>query len=302
MQPYGTRIGGWLLGLVDTIAGGGDFTPDGRQAFVIRSPWGIGLMRVQDGVFQNLMLVPHGTDFGSGWIFSNEDAVLGTFPMTYGQDRILLRNSNGVASVYFDSWNGFRPRVAARLNDGQRFSGAWWFNRNDVIVTMGGDINNDGYGEFVIRSAWGIGVIDASLAVVAMQPFGARAPGGWLLGVNDQIVGFAGVAGGQSLVIQSPWGLGFLGPQGGSFVTRYLVPYGVRFPGGWLFGRRDRIAAIGNIDAAHAGEELVIRSAWGFGVLRFDTGSWQLLTHGLWPYGTNFGGWTLARTDFIPAR
>jgi V8-like Glu-specific endopeptidase len=303
LYPYGTRIGGWLLGANDRIVGAGDFTSDGRQAWVVQSPWGIGLMRLNGSSFENLSLFSYGTALTGGWILSADDVVQGSVPMTYGQDRILIRNSNAIATLYFDSTNGYKPRVAALMNHGGRFPGGWLYNKNDVVVTVGGDTNNDGYGEFIIRSAWGYGVVDASMQTIALQAFGTRAPGGWLLGSDDQILGFtsAGGSSGQGVAVQSAWGVGFLRPASGGFTTAYLAPYGTRFEGGWLLGRRDRVAAMGHVVSSFQ-DEILIRSGWGFGVLRWDQGSSTLKTHGLWPYATTIGSHTLSSSSSIPAR
>jgi hypothetical protein len=303
MAPNGSRIGEWLLGAGDTLTVAGRFTTDGSESILIRSPWGMGLIGVTRQGFVNRMLVPHGRRFAGGWLFGADDVILGSLPMTYGIDRVLIRSAWGIGTLYFDT-RSLQPVTAALVPYGSRMSESWLLGANDVVVTSGGDMNADGYGEFILRSAWGFGVIDAALNVVAMQQFGTRAPGGWLLSADNQIVGFgpAGTNGGYSLVVQSPWGLGFLTAHGGQFATSHLVPYGTRLAGGWLLGRRDRISAIGDLENSNgAVEELLIRSPWGLGVLKFDSGN-VLASPALWPYGTSSGSLNLDANLAIPAR
>jgi V8-like Glu-specific endopeptidase len=303
MVPNGTRVGGWILASTDSIVGGGDFQTNGRDGIIIRSGWGMGLLTVDRGGFRNPMLVPHGTRFAGGWNFDVDDAILGVLPMTYGVDRLLIRSNFGTGVLYLDTTT-LMPTTAALVTYGNRFPGGWLHSAQDVIVSVGGDMNGDGYSEFAIRSAWGFGVIDASLKGVALQGFGTRA-GGWVLATDNQIVGFGPARGngGYGLIVQSHWGIGMLAAHNGAFTSTAMVPYGTRLAGGWLLSRRDRISAIGNLDNSNgAVEEMLIRSPWGVGVVKLDQASSAMTSPVLFPYGTAVGRLALNADTMIPAR
>ncbi|MGZ8361873.1 MAG: S8 family serine peptidase, partial [Allosphingosinicella sp.] len=73
LAPNGTRFGGWLLNTADNRFGPvGDFDGDGKLEILVRSPWGIGIMKLGTGTFTMLMMAPNGTRFG-GWLLNTAD-------------------------------------------------------------------------------------------------------------------------------------------------------------------------------------------------------------------------------------
>src|SRR5258706_1087739 len=74
--PYGTRIGGWLLGHEDKIRGTGHAPSGSGDAFFITSAWGMGVLRVDAGsTGAALAMVPTGTTFGH-WTLDASDPAL----------------------------------------------------------------------------------------------------------------------------------------------------------------------------------------------------------------------------------
>jgi hypothetical protein len=71
----GDRAGGWLLNTADNRFGPvGDLDGDGRAEVVIRSPWGLGIIGLQDAVFRCPTLHAYGTRLGD-WILERNDRV-----------------------------------------------------------------------------------------------------------------------------------------------------------------------------------------------------------------------------------
>ena len=100
----------------------------------------------------------------------------------------------------------------------------------------------------------------SDLVRVASLANGQRA-GGWLLNTADNTFGPAADFDGNGkaeMVVQSPWGIGFLGVEGGTFRCLGLQPYGTRI-GDWYLERGDRIVALGNFAGSSGRAEALIK-------------------------------------------
>ena len=105
MAPNGTRFGGWLLNTADNAFGPvGDFDGDGRKEILVRSPWGIGLLKLKQagaGLHVSpLMMAPNGTRFG-GWLLNTADnqfGPVGDFDGD-GRDEILVTSPWGIGDA-----------------------------------------------------------------------------------------------------------------------------------------------------------------------------------------------------------
>jgi hypothetical protein len=75
MQPNGTRFGGWLLNTVDNRFGTPGKFSGGTQADIfVKSPWGIGILKMSGNTMAAPMMQPNGTRFG-GWLLNTVDNV-----------------------------------------------------------------------------------------------------------------------------------------------------------------------------------------------------------------------------------
>ncbi|WP_199554563.1 S8 family serine peptidase [Sandaracinobacteroides hominis] len=301
LAPNGTRFGGWLLNTADNSFGPvGDFDGDRRPEMLIRSPWGIGILKlVPSGAgftFQPLMMAPNGTRFG-GWLLNTADNVFGPVGDFDGdgRDEMLITSPWGI---------GMLKLVGGTLNavmmapNGTRFGG-WLLNTADNWLGPAGDIDGDGRDEFVIESPWGLGIQKLSggtLTPLMMAPNGTRF-GGWLLNSFDNRIHAAADLDGDGraeLFLSSPWGVGVLEWNGTGLACPMLAPNGTRF-GGWLLNTADN--QFRNFQDITGGgrANIFVESPWGVGVWNFTGTTFTVPM--MAPNGTRFGGWLLNTAD-----
>ena len=73
LKPNGTRFGGWLLNTADNqFRSFQNMTGAGRADILVESPWGIGLMTLQNASFAVPVMAPNGTRFGN-WLLNTHD-------------------------------------------------------------------------------------------------------------------------------------------------------------------------------------------------------------------------------------
>jgi len=181
--------------------------------------------------------------------------------------------------------------------------GGWHYGRTNMIRATG-DFNGDRRADFVVTSAWGLGLLThggSFWRALAVQPNGARL-GGWNLNAGgDRILGVGDFNGDakDDLVVTSGWGIGVLRHSGASLTHLMMAPTGTRF-GGWNFNVvSDKLHGVGDFNG-DGKADLLITSGWGIGVL---TLSGSTLTHvTMAPSGTRFGDWNYnAASDVIRA-
>ena len=302
LAPNGTRFGGWLLNTADNLFGPvGNFDGDRRKEILVRSPWGIGLLKLMDNppsihTFQPLMMAPNGTRFG-GWLLNTADnhfGPVGDFDGD-GKDEILITSPWGLGMLEL-SGNTLDAVMMAR--NGTRFGG-WLLNTADNWLGPVGDFDGDGRDEFVIASPWGLGLLKLSgnsLTPLSMSPNGTRF-GEWLLNTFDNRIWAAADLNGDDrdeLLITSPWGIGVLALSAGAIDSVMLAPNGTRF-GGWLLNTRDNQFR-GFQDMTGAGRAgILVESPWGIGIMTLQGTSFQVPV--MEPNGTRLGRWLLNTHD-----
>lgn len=243
MQPNGTRFGGWLLSTTDNRFGpAADFDGDGRTEIFVKSPWGIGILKLSDSTLTAPMMQPNGTRFG-GWLLNTADNNFSPSGDYDGDGRaeILVSSPWGIGIL---KQVGTTMAAQFMAPNGTRFGG-WLLNTSDNDFGSSADYDGDGRLEIFVKSRWGIGILKLSgsaLTAPMMQPNGTRL-GGWLLNTMDNRFGSVGKYVGDpmgNIFVTSPWGVGILQLAGSTMTAPMMQPNGTRF-GGWLLNTADNV-------------------------------------------------------------
>jgi hypothetical protein len=298
LKPNGTRFDGWLLNTGDNRFGPvGDFDGDGRDEWLVISPWGLGVLEQRGDTFGCLALQPNGTNLG-GWVLDtavDRFGPVGDFDGD-GRDEFLVAGPGGLAMLRL---SGGTFTTVANVASGTRI-GDWLLNPDDNFFWPAADYLDNGRDNLLVTSPWGIGILTlegGTLTSRAMTPNGTRI-GGWLLNTLDNRfapVGDLDGDGRPELLVVSPWGIGVLEISAGTWHNPWLAANGTRFDG-WLLNTADNyIDVVADIDG-DGRDEIVLTSPWGIGVLQFRGDTMRGLM--LAANGTRFaGGWLLNTAD-----
>jgi hypothetical protein len=176
--------------------------------------------------------------------------------------------------------------------------GGWNLNYLDSMPPLIGDFDGDTYDDFVLRSAWGVGMIgnDTSdnLRALAMGAYGTW--GSWTLSASDRLVAVAklGTENHASVIVQGASGLGVMRPAPGGFAIDTFA--NGSFIGGWGLSANDKVVAAGNLGSG-VGDAFIIASPWGLGIFDRQAGSTSLRNVAMWANTTMVGAFTLDTTD-----
>ena len=209
-KKNGTRFGGWNYQSKDnTIEGTGDFNNDGRDDIVIRSDWGIGILTMSGSDLRTLMIKPRDTWFGEWrWDASvnrGRDTVEGVADFTGNGRADLLVSSRWGIGVLTLSGSSLTSVVAKK--NGTRFGGWNYQSKSNDIVAVG-PVDTDQKADIVIRSNWGMGVLEVSSSTLRSLDMTSHGKlfGSWLSEEKDRVISVAQFAPGSSgeILIQSP--------------------------------------------------------------------------------------------------
>jgi hypothetical protein len=297
LKPNGTRFGDWLLNTADNWFGpAGDFDGDGKTEILVRSPWGIALLKLTGDTFTTTLIASNGTRFG-GWLLNTTDnhfGPVGDFDGD-GKAEMLVHSPWGLGMLEL-SGTSFDALMMA--SNGTHFGG-WLLNTADNWFGPVGDLDGDGESEVMVSSPWGVGMLKLSgnsLSAPMMASNGTRF-GGWLLNTFDNRIWTAADFNGDGtdeLLISSPWGIGVLERTGGTMNSIMLAPNQTRF-GGWLLNTADNQFRCFQDLSGNGRVNIVVESPWGIGI--FELSGTTLNVPMMAPNGTRFGGWLLNTSD-----
>jgi hypothetical protein len=295
LAPTGTSFGGWHYNSVDDqVVAIADFNRDGKADLLITGPQGIGILTYDGVSLTSLMVAPTETWFG-GWRFqSGANRIVGTADFSGdGRQDIVITSGWGIGILTYDGSSLTSLMVAPN----ETWFGGWRFQSSRNSIEGFGDFNADGKEDILIRSAWGMGILtlhDATLTSLMVAPHGTKF-GRWTFNAKtDRIAGIGRFGRGlaDEILIISDSGLAILGREtwdASQLTTVATASNGTRL-GGWLLDTRaNSIFGIGYVNDSFFRDAIMIRSAWGIGMLTLDGST--LTTSMLAPNGTRFGGW-----------
>ena len=307
-------MGGWRLGKYDTFEGVGDFNGDGIDEFIIRSNWGIGIIKKYGSTFTSIVAKPKNTWFGSWrWnasVNSGNDVIHGTGDFNNdGKDEIVVTSSWGFGILRLNGSS--LTSVVAKPND--TWFGSWRWNASvnsgkDIIRGIG-DFNNDGKADVLVTSSWGIGILKqygSSMTSIIAKPndtwFGSWRYNAKVNSGKDIFLGIGDFNGNNKdeILLKSSWGIGILElvnyRSGTTLKSIVAKPNGTWF-GGWNFSSSTiSVKGIGDFDG-DGDDDMIFRSNWGLGLLQ-KWGS-SLKTIDLDSYSSLFGSWVLTKNDQV---
>jgi hypothetical protein len=138
MAPNGTRFGGWLLNTTDNQIGpAADLDADRRAELLIRSPWGIGVLKLSGTTFTVPMMAPNGTRFG-GWLLNTADNNFDVVRDLDGDRRadVIVTSPWGIGVLQLSGSTFTVPTMAP---NGTRFGG-WLLNTADNRIGVGSEM------------------------------------------------------------------------------------------------------------------------------------------------------------------
>lgn len=185
IKRNGTRFGGWLLNTRDNRFGPvGDFDGDGIDEIMVRSPWGIGILKLRGNTFSAMAMKPNGTRF-NGWLLNTNDNRFWAAADFDGDevDEVFISSPWGIGIL---ERNGNTFRCTTKKPNGTRFNG-WLLNTNDNHFKGFADMSGNGHADILVTSPWGLGILTqngTSFSASVVEPNGSRF-GGWLLSTTD---------------------------------------------------------------------------------------------------------------------
>jgi hypothetical protein len=299
LHPNGTRFGGWRLNTEDNRFGPvGDFDGDGKDEVMVSSPWGIGVFEFNGTTFTVPVMAPNGTRF-DGWLLNTADnrfGPVGDFDGD-GKDEVMVSSPWGIGVFNIDGGTISTPALKP---NGTRFDG-WLLNTADNRFGPVGDFDGDSKDDIVVRSPWGIGLLNLSgstFAGLMLKPNGTDF-GGWLLDTASNGNWAAGNFAHNSrddLFCSGLSGIAILNfdKPSKTFKATVVANNGSRF-GGWLLSTQDNHFSGFHDITGDNRADIVVSSPWGIGVLSQSGNTFSLPISAR--NGTRFGGWLLNTLD-----
>jgi hypothetical protein len=307
-----------------------NLTGDGRADVVVTSPWGLGMLAVENGTFVERMIAQNGTRFGQ-WLLNTSDnnvvlradidgdgvgELLMSSPWGIGwlkmiegklQSVAMCQNGHRIGEWVVDTTNNSYRHAGNFTGDGTdevlapngtRF-GAWLLNTADNSFPVLADLDGDGRQELVVTSPWGLGVLKldgTQLKSIVMVPNGTSL-GAWTLDTSKDRVELGADFNGDGraeLLLRNDTGMAILRLDGDSLRTVAAAVTEQKI-GDWHFdATRDRLGVAGDFDG-DGQVEILVAGVAGIALLTPVNGAFHCKMYA--PNGSLFGGWLLNTRD-----
>jgi hypothetical protein len=303
IHPNKAWIDGWnFITNYNTIHAIGDIDGDRRAEFIIRSDWGIGVLKHDGTTWRQITASPNDTWFG-GWRYTSSDIIekIGNFANSTNKKEILLTSSWGIGIL---SLIGGRLISTVAQPNGTRF-GQWVFDSRSNRIIGIGDINGDNIDEIIMTSEWGIGVLSVNgntLNSLVASPNGTRF-GLWVLdSLKNEIRCISDLDGDgrAEILMTSNDGLGIIKLKGSQLESIVVHSNGTNL-GGYTLNTRTLIvvvaAAAFDSSDDNRRSQLILADGDGLHILQLENNSLRQ-TVGL-RNGEQIDGWMLDTSDNV---
>lgn len=252
--------GWWRLGQGDRIHKMcGDLDGDGYDDLIIRSSWGIGLLKVtSQGFFNTVDHFEWGTQIGD-WVLrpNNRIAGLGNFALD-GKKEILLQSNTHLGILrYIDGASGL---VVLEMTDNNLFTNdgrQWTLNPDDQVLGIGKFKEGSELDAFVLRNKWDLGVVsrneNGGLDLITVHNWGSELDG-WTIERRSTIFGIGDFDGDRvdEIVVWDPIsGIGLLTIRNDQL---HLIYSSLHYNslGNWYLYPDNQLMAVGKFRIAEA--------------------------------------------------
>jgi hypothetical protein len=213
IHENGIRFGEWLLGTAgNTYWGCGQFDSDRKKDMVLTSPWGLGIISLQNS--SHVYMAPNGTRFG-GWLFDSAGNTIRLIADLDGDgmDEILISSPWGIGVLKMVG--GTLTSVAMHAN-GENLGGYVVQNTHNFVLADNLSSSNPVENQILVTD--NIGIHALCLVGNRLQRFAFVANGtridSWIIDTNSnhlQRAGNMNTSANAEFVIRSPWGVGIMG-------------------------------------------------------------------------------------------